>query len=181
MAILAGWAQCAAVAGGYLIDGWDSEKGLPDNYVTSVVQTPDGYLWLGTYNGLARFDGDQFTVFNRANTPQIAHSRIVKLYVDTQGMLWINSYDGSLTSYSHGVFKEEWSGARMGVSEVWLVASNAREITFSFRSGLLITRSVQPGTSHDWHTLNPPVDLHGVTYWFALVLHGGPAVVADHQ
>lgn len=164
LAVLSGWCPGGATAGPYLIDVWDSEKGLPDNYVTSVVQTPDGYLWFGTYNGLSRFDGVRFVTFSRGDTPQLGHSRIVKLFVDAQGMLWINTYDGSLTSYRHGVFKREWNGARRGASEVWLVAANAREITFSFRSGLLITRPAAPGASGDWHTLTPPVELHGVSY-----------------
>src|SRR5476649_2557575 len=86
-----------AAAGEYLIDSWDSEKGLPDNFVTSIVQTPEGYLWVGTYNGLARFDGSQFVVFKPENTPQLGHARIVKLFLDAQGTLWINTYDGSLT------------------------------------------------------------------------------------
>ena len=74
-----------AAAEEYLIDAWDSEKGLPDNYATSVVQAPDGYLWLGTYSGVARFDGDRFVTFNRANTPQLGHSRVVKLFLDARG------------------------------------------------------------------------------------------------
>ena len=153
-----------AAAGSWLINAWDSETGLPDNYATSIVQTPDGYLWVGTYNGLARFDGQQFVVFNPENTPQLSHSRIVKLFLDAQGTLWINTYDGSLTSYRHGVFTHEWNGAGKGISEVWLVAANAREITFSFRSGLLITRPASAGAAADWHVLVPPVELHGVCY-----------------
>ena len=41
-----------------------ADNGLPDNAVTAVLQTHDGYLWIGTYGGLARFDGVRFTVFN---------------------------------------------------------------------------------------------------------------------
>ena len=151
-------------AGAYLVDAWDSEQGLPDNYATSLAQTPDGYLWLGTYGGLARFDGDRFVTFNRESTPELGHSRIVKLFVDGQGTLWINTYDGSLTTYRHGVFRREWNGARKGVSGAWLVADNAHEITFSFRSGLLITRTNGPTAAGDWRTFTPPVELHGVCY-----------------
>src|SRR5712672_1891793 len=41
----------------YLIDSWETEDGLPENSATAMAQTPDGYLWLGTFQGLARFDG----------------------------------------------------------------------------------------------------------------------------
>ena len=47
----------------YLIDTWETEDGLPENSATAMVQTPDGYLWFGTFNGLVRFDGMKFTVF----------------------------------------------------------------------------------------------------------------------
>jgi signal transduction histidine kinase/ligand-binding sensor domain-containing protein len=165
--------QCHARAGDFLIDSWDSERGLPDNFVTSIVQMPDGYLWIGTYNGLARFDGARFVTFNPGNTPQLGHARVVKLFLDAQGTLWINTYDGSLTSWRDGVFTREWDGAGKGISEAWLVVSNAREIVFAFRSGLLITRSLMPGQPNDWQILKAPVNEqavpsptqpHGATY-----------------
>ena len=148
--------QFCADAGGYLIDTWDSEKGLPDNFVTSMVQTPDGYLWVGTYDGLARFDGSRFVIFKPENIPQLGHARIVKLFLDAQGTLWINTYDGSLTSLRKGVFTKEWTGRKKGISEAWLVASDSREITFAFRSGLMISRPAATGVSNDWQILQPP-------------------------
>ena len=42
---------------GYLIEGWRTERGLPQNTVTGIAQTSDGYLWVSTVDGLARFDG----------------------------------------------------------------------------------------------------------------------------
>src|SRR4051812_16283060 len=55
----------------YLHSAWQYEEGLPQNAVQSVIQTRDGYLWVGTQRGLARFDGVHFTHFNPANTPEI--------------------------------------------------------------------------------------------------------------
>ena len=49
----------------YVHLAWDSDRGLPQNSVTAVVQTADGYIWLGTQEGLVRFDGVRFTVFDR--------------------------------------------------------------------------------------------------------------------
>jgi ligand-binding sensor domain-containing protein/signal transduction histidine kinase len=154
---------CAG-ASPYLIDSWDSEKGLPDNFVTSIVQTPDGYLWIGTYNGLARFDGSRFVTFKPENTPQLGHERIVKLFLDSQGTLWINTYDGSLTTLRNGVFTREWNGAGKNISEAWLISSNSRRIIFAFRSGLLISRATNPGGPKDWQVLKPPGHPHGATY-----------------
>src|SRR5438270_610384 len=47
----------------YLVQTWQTEQGLPDNYVNAIAQTPDGYLWIATFNGLARFNGVAFVVF----------------------------------------------------------------------------------------------------------------------
>src|SRR5262245_29712885 len=54
----------------YLIKNWTTADGLPENSVRAIVETRDGYLWLGTANGLARFDGVRFTVFDSANRPE---------------------------------------------------------------------------------------------------------------
>jgi len=69
----------------YLIDTWETEDGLPENSATAMVQTPEGYLWFGTFNGLVRFDGVRFTVFNRANTPQLPDAGIVNLHASRYG------------------------------------------------------------------------------------------------
>ena len=53
----------------YLIESWETDQGLPENSATAMVQTPDGYLWFGTFSGLVRYDGQDFTVFDRLNTP----------------------------------------------------------------------------------------------------------------
>src|SRR5512137_2380204 len=60
-----------AHVGDYTIQNWQLEQGLPQISVTSIAQTPDGYLWVGTFNGLVRFDGVRFTVFHEGNTPTL--------------------------------------------------------------------------------------------------------------
>jgi len=64
----------------YIVHSWTSEDGLPQNTVTAVVQTADGYLWLGTEEGLARFDGVSFTIFDLSNTPEIKNNVIASLH-----------------------------------------------------------------------------------------------------
>jgi ligand-binding sensor domain-containing protein/signal transduction histidine kinase len=75
----------------YIINSWSTEDGLPQNSVTAIAQTSDGYLWLGTFNGLVRFDGARFVVFDPSTTPQLKSSRIVSLLADRRGRLWILS------------------------------------------------------------------------------------------
>jgi len=93
----------AGPGGPYIARTWGTADGLPQNTVTSAVQTRDGYLWLGTFGGLARFDGQAFTVFNPDNTPGLASARIVVLHEDRRGALWIGTESG-LTKYDGGRF-----------------------------------------------------------------------------
>src|SRR5215211_64977 len=68
----------------YHVSHWTAEDGLPQNRVTALAQTPDGYVWVGTWTGLARFDGERFTVFNEVNTPAMASQAINGLAVDNE-------------------------------------------------------------------------------------------------
>jgi len=87
----------------YIFDSWTSEDGLPQNTVMAIAQTADGYLWLGTEEGLARFDGVSFTVFDLSNTPEIKNNVILALYVDKEDNLWIGTNDG-LNKFKDGKF-----------------------------------------------------------------------------
>src|ERR1044071_10106375 len=74
----------------YRVSRWTAEKGLPQTRVACLAQTPDGYLWCGTWFGLARFDGVRFVPFNRLNTKVLAASdAIQQLAVAADGMLWV--------------------------------------------------------------------------------------------
>ena len=59
----------------YGFDVWTTANGLPQNTVNGVAQTPDGYLWLATFDGLARFDGVRFTIFDKGNSKGIVSQR----------------------------------------------------------------------------------------------------------
>ena len=78
-----------ASATGYTRENWTVADGLPINTITAVLQTRDGYLWLGTNDGLVRFDGVRFTVYNAGNTPELPSNRITALREDRAGALWI--------------------------------------------------------------------------------------------
>ena len=89
----------------FLYDVWQVGEGLEQNPVTAVVQSRDGYLWLGTYTGLLRFDGVRVTVFDSATTPGLLNSRVTSLYEDRDGVLWIGHETGELTRLSGGEFR----------------------------------------------------------------------------
>lgn len=119
----------------YTVQHWEAgaaEDGLPQNTVTAIVQTRDGYLWIGTYSGLARFDGLRFTVFDDSNTPGLASSRVTSLFEANDGTLWIGHEAGEVSSYRGGHFQTatytaNWSGGKIqelttdAAGEVWLL------------------------------------------------------------
>ncbi len=80
----------------YSHKSWQLEDGLPQNSVTSVAQTPDGYIWLGTQEGLVRFDGVRFKVFDKLTDDAITNNWVRQVYVDSRGRLWICTYGGGL-------------------------------------------------------------------------------------
>jgi len=87
----------------YMLDNWQIPEGLPQATVQSIARTPDGYLWLGTEEGLARFDGVRFTVFDNNNESGMPDKDISVLSVDRAGRLWIGTRSG-LTVFENGRF-----------------------------------------------------------------------------
>ncbi len=97
--------ECPNLLGQYHIDSWTTDDGLPQNGVPAITQTPDGYLWFTTFDGLVRFDGVRFTVFGKDNTKGIINNRFTDLYCDKDGTLYATTKeDGVLTIYKNGVF-----------------------------------------------------------------------------
>ncbi len=146
----------SGIAAEYLADVWTADDGLPDTSVTDIAQTPDGYLWIGTYNGLARFDGLRFVTFDPANTPALAHARVRKLSVDNQGTLWINTFDGSMTSLRQGTFAREWTGAEGLDPDAILVSSFSNDVTFLLHRGFIRRKSQSAPAGSGWEDLTPP-------------------------
>src|SRR5205814_1660740 len=104
--IPAGTLVSAAETPGWDIHQWTTENGLPQNDVKAVAQTPDGYLWIGTLSGLARFDGVVFTTYRRGHTVGLPSDAINALAVDTEGTMWVGTADGLV----------EW---RQGLVRLW--------------------------------------------------------------
>lgn len=157
----------------YLIKTWDTEGSLPGSTVTSIIQTPDGYLWVGTYEGLTQFDGVHSTTFDSQNKPALSHSRIQGLYLDATGTLWINTYRGGLTSYRDGAFRSEWPDQASFDLHTTMVSSSSNQVTFVTQFGETLRRSLT-GTNTSWTVLRAPrntrpiwqcVDRDG-TLWF---------------
>ena len=110
----------------YSVHLWRMQEGLPQNVVKSIAEMPDGYIWIGTQEGLARFDGIRFTVYTTRSTPNLASDNVHALLVDGPGNLWILA-GGGLTRYKDGVFtKYIAAGSETdGVLHMWTDRSGA--------------------------------------------------------
>lgn len=87
----------------YRHDAWETDDGLPQNSVQAIAQTPDGYLWLGTQEGLVRFDGVHFAVFDKSSVAEMKSNLIWTLLVDKDGALWVGTQRG-VVKHDKGVF-----------------------------------------------------------------------------
>ncbi len=88
----------------YLHHSWGLEEGLPQSTVKTICQTRDGYLWLGTQEGLVRFNGNDFKTFDQSALKIEARHYIYRLLEDRSGILWISTSAGELVRYHKGRF-----------------------------------------------------------------------------
>jgi ligand-binding sensor domain-containing protein/signal transduction histidine kinase len=107
--LLAAWLVCLlssrATTREFQVRSWHTEDGLPDATITALAQTPDGYLWVGTPRGLARFDGVQFRVFESGATTGLPERHIAGLLAERNGRLWVAGIGGSLAHGDAGRFR----------------------------------------------------------------------------
>lgn len=113
----------------YIHDVWTTREGLPQDTINSIVQDGDGYIWFGTQEGLVRFDGVNFTVFDSRNTDAINTSNISVIFVDRKGTLWVGASDG-LLRYRDGAF--DFYGEKNGLPS----DSNVKNISEDAASNL---------------------------------------------
>jgi ligand-binding sensor domain-containing protein/signal transduction histidine kinase len=138
----------------YALNHWATQQGLPANKVNTVLQTWDGYLWVGTVAGLARFDGRRFTTFHENITPEMGRigSNVRALFEDDERRLWIGTRRGMLCR-AQGRFvsfpgQEETEGG-----EVWCFA---RRSTGGFWFGADDRLGYWDGSNVRWHTALDP-------------------------
>ncbi len=109
----------------YVIRTWTTEQGLPQNSIHAMLQSRDGFLWIGTQGGLARFDGADFVLYKSETPNSVPGESITGLIEDRDQTLWISS-DGGLTQFRDGRFVTY--GKRNGLPDtsIWRITSAAR-------------------------------------------------------
>lgn len=88
----------------YTIDFWQDSAGLPQNNVKALLQSRNGYVWVGTKGGLARFDGSRFRVYDDRTPDQLKEAEVWNLVEGDDDSLWIGTFGGGLTRMSGGRF-----------------------------------------------------------------------------
>jgi len=128
--VLLGWAMPSPAAEkatlpDFLLRTWDSDDGLPAGQIRATARTPDGYLWIATTAGLARFDGSRFVVFSTNTLPALGDNRVLCLLVDRAGDLWVGTGKGTLARRHDGVIAAVPLDARLGPKPIYVLAQDA--------------------------------------------------------
>lgn len=147
---------------------WTERDGLPQASVQAIVQTADGYLWLGTRAGLVRFDGVRFTVFTAGANDGLESNDIRSLYQDSHGRLWIGTFNGGLSCYEKGVFTHfgEEEGIRSG-GVLDILEDRQGRLWFGTWNSLVV---FQNGIYHEFNESN---GLNGSCVWTLSEDHHG--------
>ncbi|MBS1790230.1 MAG: hypothetical protein JST85_21070 [Acidobacteria bacterium] len=127
--------KATALAQEYGFDVWTTANGLPQNTVTGLAQTPDGYLWLSTFDGLARFDGVRFTIFDKGNTKGIVNNRFARLFADREGAVYAYTENYVVTVYRQGVFRSYSDFATAGEPIAAIVSDAQGNAVFETAKG----------------------------------------------
>ena len=80
---------------------YDSNNGLPTSEANAIAQSSDGFIWLGGYSGLIRYDGTEFYRFDSST----GISSVFSLYVDLKDRIWIGTNENGIAYYDHGEHK----------------------------------------------------------------------------
>ena len=94
---------------------WTTRQGLPHNQVNAIAQSKDGYLWLGTWEGLVRYNGLEFHTFERANTPALHDNGIRSVRTAADGSIVVGTSRGGVSILSAGTWRH--LGMREGLAQ----------------------------------------------------------------
>jgi signal transduction histidine kinase/ligand-binding sensor domain-containing protein len=120
----------------YVQRSWTVERGLPHGTVRGFAQTKDGYLWLATYEGLVRFNGETFRVFDKTSSPGLVNSSIDTLCRTNDDTLWLGTFDG-LVRYRDGRFQSVPTQTDLGIIKA-IIASGDGSVWVGTTKGRII-------------------------------------------
>ncbi len=161
----------------YRFDRWTTDNGLPHNSIRALRQTRDGYLWLTTGDGLVRFDGVRFRVFNRTNTPEMTSNEFsfFALYEDREGALWAGTTNGGVIRYHNGIFTAYTTKDGLASNSVHRIDEDADGVVWIFtadglaqwKNGRLSHVAPMPDSPFN-ASLSAPANIGGDAFFFGL-------------
>ena len=120
----------------YVQEHWTVEDGLPSNHLSIIRQAADGYIWLGTDQGLVRFDGFRFTAFTPENSPGLPNGDIHRLYEASDTSFWIQTAYRQAVHLKHGVFTAYDAEQGLPKGATWLEFEEDKVwFNYEFHSG----------------------------------------------
>ncbi len=119
------------LAAEYRFDTWTTDNGLPQNGVRGLTQTPDGYIWFTTFDGLVRFDGVKFTIFDKSNTPGIVSNRFGIIYSDKEGTIYASALEDGVVSIGRNGNFYSYTADQLPGHDIQLIAPDDKgEVRF---------------------------------------------------
>jgi signal transduction histidine kinase/ligand-binding sensor domain-containing protein len=155
---------------------WVMENGLPQNTVQALIQTRDGFIWLGTEVGLVRFDGNEFQVFDRNSTPALPGSDIRCLLETRDGALWIGTSEG-LARWKDGVVTAFTTKEGLPSNGVRALSEDKGGLVWVYTdAGLVRQNGERFAAAGDWRpgaVIIAVTSRGGGSYWFDVTPHSG--------
>jgi signal transduction histidine kinase/ligand-binding sensor domain-containing protein len=108
-----------------LRQGWNTQLGLPQGTISAIVEDSLGFLWLGTFGGMVRFDGNEFEVFDQSRVPELRSNYISSLHMDREGTLWIGTAEGQLLHLRDGTFHSHDAEHGLAPGALWKIVELA--------------------------------------------------------
>lgn len=135
----------------YSIEVWNATNGMPNNSVQDIAQTPDGYIWFGTFNGFVRFDGIRFRHFTTSNTPQMKSKAVESMTVDTKGRLWLTLQSGGIVKVNDQTLSFYGIDQGLKMSVIWNICPDNRDnsILIAADNGVHRLRDTESGNENE--------------------------------
>lgn len=111
----------------YVLENWQQDDGLPQNSVVAIAQTPDGYMWFATFQGLVRYDGINLVNYNASNTDGIDLNAFRCMLLTSDGTLWCGSMGAGITIFKEGAFSKYGMDAGLPDGAVWSLFQDSRD------------------------------------------------------
>jgi ligand-binding sensor domain-containing protein/signal transduction histidine kinase len=155
---------------------WRSDDGLPNNQVTGLAQTPDGYLWVATYASPARFDGVRFDPYASKNFAGEPNQKITALQVSRQGGLWMGALHGQIYLVSANGIRAFTAGLPDKQVQT-LTEDNDGGLWITFQSGpvcrlkdnevieFTTLQGLPAATTPEWYACSVACDTRGRIWW----------------